>query len=367
MKSVRRPAVALSATLALVLIQAVADPTGLLALVGWSGAQPRIDAGAWPLAPYAVFVPVLLAVVWWAAIRAGDRFWTLSPGVVLAVMLAQAAACLVMTGDVAIAAWAAGFVTAKAVPAALIIAALTRWFGGRPNDASASSPGDRSGFRRVVFAALAPLLAGLWWTGAVYAPGVPAARPDRDPLSLLVGMLLLAVACALCLRWMRARVPGVLGGWLAALVAGGLVGLVQAVVAFAVDGGVDRRPLAADERLHRARRRPVVRRLRRLDRGLSAVVASIAFAPAVRLGSCSSPRLGRRDRGERGPIVLPSTVASAASRRQCSSAAPSRGLPPCRRRLITDGEETRCCSAARTSTSSSTSSSRDPTSTRPGR
>jgi len=104
MKSVRRPAVALSTTIALVVIQAIADPTGLLALVGWSGAQPRIDAGAWPLAPYAVFVPVLLIVVWWAAIRAGDRFWTLAAGVVLAVMLAQAAACLVMTWDVAAAA-----------------------------------------------------------------------------------------------------------------------------------------------------------------------------------------------------------------------------------------------------------------------
>ena len=44
MKSVRRPAVALSTTIALVVIQAIADPTGLLALVGWSGAQPRIAA-----------------------------------------------------------------------------------------------------------------------------------------------------------------------------------------------------------------------------------------------------------------------------------------------------------------------------------
>ena len=91
MKSVRRPAVALSATLALLVIQAIADPTGLLALVGWSGAQPRFDIGAWPLAPYAMFVPVVLAVTWWASIRAGERFWTLVTGVVLAVMLAQAA------------------------------------------------------------------------------------------------------------------------------------------------------------------------------------------------------------------------------------------------------------------------------------
>ena len=138
MKSVRRPAVALLTTLVLVVIQAVADPTGLLALVGWSGALPQLDA-VWTWAPYVVYLPVLLGVVWWAAVRAGDRFWTLTAGVVLAVMLAQAAACLVMTWDLATAGWAAGYVTAKAVPAALIVAAFTRWFGGRPNARSTTS------------------------------------------------------------------------------------------------------------------------------------------------------------------------------------------------------------------------------------
>ena len=88
MKSVRRPVVAVSTMLVLVALQAVADPTGLLALVGWSGALPRFDAGAWPFAPYLVFVPVLLAVTWWAAARAGDRFWTLTAvfSIVLAFM-----------------------------------------------------------------------------------------------------------------------------------------------------------------------------------------------------------------------------------------------------------------------------------------
>ena len=112
MKSVRRPVVALSAMVVLVVIQAVADPTGLLALVGWSGAQPNLAAGIWTLAPYAVYLPVLLVVVWWVAARAGDRFWTLVPGFVLAVMLAQAAACLVMTWNLGMAAWAAVYVTA---------------------------------------------------------------------------------------------------------------------------------------------------------------------------------------------------------------------------------------------------------------
>ena len=203
--------------LVLVVIQAVADPTGVLALVGWSGALPqptpalglRSVRRVHPRAPRRRVV---------GRGRAGDRFWTLVPGIVLAVLLAQAAAAFAMTWNIALAAWAAGYVTAKAVPAALIVAAFARWFGG---------PSTRVRLERGsiwipagLFAAVVPLVAGLWWTGAAYAPGVPAARPDRGVLSMIVAMLLIAGATALCLRWMRARVPGVLGGWLAALVAG---------------------------------------------------------------------------------------------------------------------------------------------------
>lgn len=235
MKSVRRPAIALASMLVLVVVQAIADPTGLLALVGWSGAGPRFDVGPWPFAPYAVFVPVLLVMVWWVTLTAGERFWTLTAGIVLAVLVAQAAACFVMTWNPGVSGWAAGYVTAKAVPAALIVAAVSRLFGG---------PTTRSTFAcgpvwapALLFAAVAPLLAGSWWTGAVYAPGVPVARPDRGPLSLVVAVVLLGLATWLCLRWMRRRVPSVLGGWLAALVAGGIVGLIQGLIAFAVDGG----------------------------------------------------------------------------------------------------------------------------------
>ena len=236
MKPVRRALVAVSAMTVLVLVQAVLDPTGLLALVGWSGAIPTLDAGVWPFAAYAVFVPVLLVVVAWTAVRAGERFATLVAGMTLAVLLAQAGACLVMTWNVGVAAWAAGYVTAKAIPAALIVAALTRWLGG-PVDRRRHAPGS-TWPAAIVFAALTPLLAGVWWTGAVYAPGVPAPRVDRGPLSLIVGMLLVAGLTVLCLRWMRTRVPGVLGGWLAALVAGAAFGVVQGLVALVVDGGV---------------------------------------------------------------------------------------------------------------------------------
>lgn len=237
MKSVRRPLVAVSAALVLVVLQAVLDPTGLLALVGWPGAQPSVAAAIWPFAPYLVFLPVLLGMTWWVALRAGERYWTLVAGIVLAVLLAQAAAALVMTWNLAVSAWAAGYVTAKAVPAALLVAAFARWFGG-PTRRVVHRCGP-PWIPAALVAAAAPLLAGVWWTSPAYAPGVPVARPDHGPLSVIVAVLLIAFATVACLNWMRRRVPGVLGGWLAALVAGGLVGVVQAVVAFAVDGGLN--------------------------------------------------------------------------------------------------------------------------------
>ncbi|GAB3120776.1 cellulase family glycosylhydrolase [Glaciibacter psychrotolerans] len=239
MKLVRRPAVALSTMLALVVIQAIADPTGLLALVGWSGAGLSFAAGLWSFAPYLVFVPVLLVVVWWVAVRAAERFWTLTAGVLLAVLLAQAVTALVMTWDLAAAGYAAGFVVAKAVPAALIVAGVTRCLGG-PAAAPTRAASHAAGSvwpPAVLFAALAPLLAGLWWSGAAYAPGIPTARPDRGILSVIIALVLVAATTALCLLWMRARVPGVVGGWLAGLIAGGLVGLVQAVIGSVIDGG----------------------------------------------------------------------------------------------------------------------------------
>ncbi|GAA4377505.1 glycoside hydrolase family 5 protein [Paeniglutamicibacter cryotolerans] len=236
MKSVRRPVVALLTSLVLTLIQAAADPTGLLALVGWSGARPSFSVGAWQLAPYLAFIPVMLVLTWWATLRAGDRFWTLTVGIILAVLLAQAATALVMTWNPAAAAWAAGFVVAKAVPAALIISGITRWLGG-PTIRLTLSPGS-AWPPAVLFAAAAPLMAGLWWTGAAYAPGIPTARPANGIASVLITMVLIVAATMVSLQWMRQRVPGVLGGWLAAMIAGGSVGLAQAVVGFFFDNGV---------------------------------------------------------------------------------------------------------------------------------
>lgn len=233
MRSLRRPLVALVAMLLLVVVQAVADPTGLLALVGWSGAMPRWGE-LWTFAPYVIFVPVLLAVTWWVALRAGDRFWTLAVGFVLAILLAQAAACLVMTWDPAIAAWASAYVVAKAVPAALLVAVAARWLGG-PVTQGRRERGATL-IPAVLFAAVAPLVSGLWWSTVVYAPGVPAARPERGILSVVLAMVVLAAATWISLRWLRPRVAGILGGWLAAVVGGAIAGVVQGLFVLAVDG-----------------------------------------------------------------------------------------------------------------------------------
>lgn len=235
MSSVRRPLVAVLTAIVLIAIQAVADPTGLLALVGWSGAMPSLATGLWTLAPYVVFIPVMLAMVWWAAARAGDRFWTLTFGVVLAVLVAQAAAALVMTWDLATAGYAAGFVTAKAIPAALIIAGVTRVWGGRTR--RVRGRGYRVWGYAVLFAALAPLLAGHWWAGAAYAPGMPTPRLDSGLWTMILAVVILAIVAALSLRYTRSRIVGTLGGWIGALIAGGAFGLVQAAIGFFVDGG----------------------------------------------------------------------------------------------------------------------------------
>ncbi|WP_368259114.1 hypothetical protein, partial [Blautia wexlerae] len=229
---------------ALLALQALIDPTGLLALVGWPGGSPQAELG-WPLARYLVFVPVMLAVVWWAAVLAGDRYWTMTAGVVLAALLAQATTVLAMTGDPALAGWASGYITAKAVPSALIVAGVvrivervsTRRHGFQPGAMPRpSTAGDWAG--AVALGAAAPLLAGSWWTGATYAPLAPTPRADSGAVLMLLGVALLVGVAWLGLHWMRRRVPGVLGGWLGALVAGGLFGLAQALIGFAIDDGL---------------------------------------------------------------------------------------------------------------------------------
>lgn len=232
---VARPVIAVSTAAVLILIEAVVDPTGLLVLVGWPGGMPRVDLW-WPIARYVVFVPVMLAVIWWGALRTGGRFWTMSATGVLAVLLAQAATVLAMTGDPLLAGWAAGYVTAKAVPAALIIAGATRL-------ASRSQPAPVVDARRgswpaaVVFAAAACLVGGQWWTSSAYAPTLPAPRGDAGLLMATIGLVLLSAGAWAGMRWTHRRVPGFLGTWLGAMVGAGLFGMAQAIIALFLDDG----------------------------------------------------------------------------------------------------------------------------------
>ena len=164
--------------------------------------------------------------------------------------------------------------TAKAVPAALIVAAVTHWFGGRTTRTSlpsglalAAGAGDLAAVR-----ACSPPSHRCWPGCGGPAPrmrrGFPAARAgSRGAVQCWSPCCSSRWSPRSCLRWMRARVPGLLGGWLAALVAGGIVGIIQAVIAFAGRRWPERRPLACDDRLHHRRRRALLRRLPRLARG----------------------------------------------------------------------------------------------------
>ncbi|MDL9980368.1 glycoside hydrolase family 5 protein [Microbacterium sp. ASV49] len=257
----RRPLVAVGTTAALVVLQALIDPTGLLVLAGWPGGAPQAQLW-WPLARYVVFLPVLFVVVWWCAVRAGARFWTMTAGVTLAILLAQAATAFAMTGDPLFAGWAASYVAAKAVPSALIVAGVTRIAAG-PRTLELRTPENlcadcgrlhklprkarRLPLREtgivwpyaVLLGAIAPLAAGTWWTTVVYTEWVPAPRIDHGAFAVISGMVLLAGFAYLSMRWMRRRVDGALAIWLGALVAGGMLGIVQGAVAIVVDNGFD--------------------------------------------------------------------------------------------------------------------------------
>lgn len=130
MQSKKRPLTAVMTLFCLIVAQAAAVPTGRLALVPWSGALPSSAAGLWPFASYQVFLPVAFGVAWWVALKAGDRFWRLTLGATMAVLLAQAATALVMVWNLTAAGYAAGFVAGKAISAGLIVAAVTFWLGG---------------------------------------------------------------------------------------------------------------------------------------------------------------------------------------------------------------------------------------------
>ncbi|XBH20947.1 hypothetical protein V5R04_12075 [Jonesiaceae bacterium BS-20] len=127
----------------------------------------------------------------------------------MTVLLAHAATALVMVWNLTAAGYAAGFVAGKAIPAGLIVAAVTFWLGGsRTRSVHEVGP---TRYTALGFGVLAPFLAGLWWSGAAYAPHVPNPRMDATLLSTVLAVVLLTFSMALALRLIRPRVAGFLG------------------------------------------------------------------------------------------------------------------------------------------------------------
>lgn len=256
MFQLRRPIVAVATMLVIVVIQLLADPIGVLALVGWPGGVPQAQLW-WPIARYVVFVPVLLAAVWWAARVLGDRFWLMTLATVWAVLLAQFATLWAMTWDGWLSAWGAGFVLAKSVPAAVLVALFTRFLGGRTTAGSVETHEDwqddnahqvwrTSAAARgegvvwpglLVAAGIAALPAGYWWAAPVTAAAMPVPQVGR-PLPLLLVGLALWLACTWAgVQFMRRLVPSRwLGPWLGYVLGGGVFGLLVSIVAAIIDG-----------------------------------------------------------------------------------------------------------------------------------
>lgn len=123
--------------------------------------------------------------------------------VVWSVTLAQFATLFAMTWNVALAAWGAGFVLAKGVPAALIVALVTKLAGGRVDHDqrnewkySHDSRGELVVWPGlIVVAALALLPQGHWWAAPVTAEPVPVPLIGRSLPVLLIG-LALWIICA---------------------------------------------------------------------------------------------------------------------------------------------------------------------------
>lgn len=244
-----------TATLALlVIVTAAADPSGLLGLVGWTGASLWPVSGVWQIAPFIVYLPVALGFTWWSVrTLAGSRwlFGATFGGVLLAILLAKFAMSLVAAGNLAAAAWGSGFTLGKAVPAALIVGGVVALAGRRREVPEALEPGPPFWAASPIwagalaFGALAPVLAGQWWAGAPYDRWMPGPNPLNGAVPVIGGVLVLTLGAVACQRAFGRRLFGrqepasqagiLLAGWLAALGAGALLGLAATLVGLITD------------------------------------------------------------------------------------------------------------------------------------
>ncbi|MFG1785664.1 cellulase family glycosylhydrolase [Rhodococcus oryzae] len=237
-----------TATLALgllVIVQAAADPSGLLSLLGWTGADLWPIRAPWQIAPFVVYLPVLLGVTWWAVRSIAWSRWLFAAttgSVVLAVLLAKFAMSLVAAGDLGTAAWGSGFALAKAIPAGLIVAGVVAIAGRSRSVADAPDDAPSVWAGALIFGAVAPLLAGQWWAGAPYDRWMPAPNVLNGVLATVGGIAVLVLGAIGCQRVLGRRVAGgtaatFLAGWFAAMGAGALLALAASIVGMVSDDG----------------------------------------------------------------------------------------------------------------------------------
>ncbi|SEM41820.1 glycoside hydrolase family 5 protein [Nonomuraea pusilla] len=275
--------IAWSSTAVLALIVAagaVADPSGLLALLGWSGTRWWPVEAAWQVAPLLVYTPLLLAGTWWvvcsfAAVPGLPARWSFClvwGGVALAALAAKFAMSLVVvpSPDPAWLAWGTGFTVGKAAIAGLAVALCAVLMRRRTHAAAVPSAPPRPAWAGswtgalvlgLVTVVTGPWLAGRWWVGSssafLYGEGMPAPTPRAGVMALIAGVAVLVVATAACQRLTATWVtPGgsasavFLSGWLAVIGAGVVLAIVQTLAGLlsgeAADAlGNDLWPLAA--------------------------------------------------------------------------------------------------------------------------
>jgi Cellulase (glycosyl hydrolase family 5) len=242
-----RAALALAiATAVLLGIGAAADPSGIFAIVGWTGGRPV--PALWWWAPYMVYVPLLLAFSFWGAraVLSGEadssRHWLCLFRLWAVTVLSTSAAEFIYSESVilplkwqekfaipagetaAFLLWSSGYAAAKmaligwlpALAGVLVFRARAR--GGLARTAVvAPMVWLISGGAVLVAALLGPWLAGHWWQGSpvgfIYSLGSPLIAPTpasgawRSLLAIALMGFVIWRHSAHCLRGMTAG-PG---------------------------------------------------------------------------------------------------------------------------------------------------------------
>lgn len=236
----RRPLLAAVTMQAIIVLQFVVDFEGDWLLANLAVHMPAAQPW-WPVVRYAVYIPVALGLIWFAASKAGDRFCTMWLAGTWAVLLAQFATLLATTWDLLLAAYLSGLALAFAAPAGLVVALVTRFAGGAVDreaqiEQRRSIGRDPLAIPGVIVAAVLSLIPGGYWSLTALPVGPPAETLATGALQFL--------ALGLCYWFgvavMRRRVPcGLLGPWLGYLLGGLLFGALFFVLLLATSVASD--------------------------------------------------------------------------------------------------------------------------------